>query len=75
MSGVYYKKYSPAEIRSAFNQFDRDRNGYITASELQEVLDKMGRRYTRSEIENMIRSVDRDRNGKISIEEFSQLFK
>ena len=73
MHDLYYKKCSPAEIRAVFNQFDKDRSGYITAAELKEVLSKMGRSYSKSEVENMIRTVDRDGNGKISIEEFAQL--
>ena len=73
MGDHFYRKYSPEEIRVAFNQFDKDKSGFITANELKDVLSKMGRNYSKEEIANMIKSVDQDGNGKISIEEFSRL--
>ena len=73
MGAQFYRQYSREEIEAAFNQFDRDRSGFITATELKEVLSKMGRNYSNEDINRMIKSIDKDGNGKISINEFAQL--
>ena len=73
MAPLFYRTYTRAEIKAAFRQFDKDKSGFITAREFQEVLNKMGRKSTFEEVNNMIKSIDRDGDGKISIEDFAQL--
>ena len=74
MSAKYFRKYSEDDLRLAFRQLDSDNSGYIQASELEAVLQKMGRRLNKSEIDAMVKTLDKTGDGKISFEEFRQLF-
>ncbi|KAL2967729.1 hypothetical protein AAZX31_16G191300 [Glycine max] len=58
------------EYREAFNLFDKDQNGYISASELRQVMNTIDKNPTVEELEDMIASVDLDGDGQISYEEF-----
>ena len=56
------------ELRQAFQVFDRDGNGKISADELRQVMEKMGENLTEEEVNEMIRSVDTDNNNMIEYE-------
>ncbi|CAF1174171.1 unnamed protein product [Adineta steineri] len=73
VADFYFKKYSRAEILEAFRRFDHNRDGFIEAEELKNILGQLGRNFSNEEIRTMIQKVDRDGNGKISIEEFAAL--
>lgn len=73
MAAQLNRNYTTNELRSAFEHFDVDNSGYITAENLQEVLTNMGREFSIEDIEKMIKTVDEDGNGKISFEEFENL--
>ena len=47
-------------MRAAFNEFDKDRDGYITSTELLAVMRTLRQNATRREIHQMIRHVDID---------------
>ena len=74
MGATFFKKYSQDELRKAFRQFDQDGSGYIQADELENIMQKMGRRVKKSEIDELVRSLDTSGDGKISFEEFTKLF-
>lgn len=74
MAATFFKKPTPDELRTAFQQFDQDGSGYIQAQELQNILQKMGRHVSKSEIDGMINSLDSSGDGKISFDEFQRLF-
>ncbi len=74
MAETFFKKYSQNELRVAFRQFDQDGSGYIQAQELENIMQKMGRRYNKDEIKAMIKSLDKSGDGKIGFDEFVQLF-
>ncbi|XP_073029065.1 probable calcium-binding protein CML25 [Primulina eburnea] len=57
-------------LRDAFQVFDIDKNGSISAEELQDVLMSLGEECTLAECRKMISGVDSDGNGEISFEEF-----
>ncbi|CAF0725065.1 unnamed protein product [Adineta steineri] len=74
MAETFFKKYSNDELRVAFQQFDQDGSGYIQAGELENIMQKMGRRFNKDEIDAMITSLDKTGDGKIGFDEFVQLF-
>ena len=59
-------------LRAAFEHFDVDKSGKITADELREVLggEEMSLNLTKAAIDNMINEVDTDRDGSVDYEEF-----
>eukprot|EP00249_Psilotum_nudum_P012010 c23528_g1_i1 orf=199-648(+) len=62
-----------AELREAFNLFDKDRNGSITMEELGTVMRSLGQNPTKTELQNMINEVDVDGNGTVDFSEFLSL--
>ena len=52
-------------LQEAFDEFDKDRDGYITSSELMEVMTSLRQNVSDKEIHQMIRSVDTD--GSINV--------
>jgi len=74
MAATYFKPYTQEEIRTAFRQFDQDGSGYIQAKELENILQRMGRRYNKDQIDTMINSLDKNGDGKIGFDEFLSLF-
>ncbi|KAI6694132.1 hypothetical protein NL676_021842 [Syzygium grande] len=64
-----------AELKEAFDVFDRDRDGVITVEELRLVLSSLGMREGKrtEECEEMIRKVDVDGDGRINFDEFKRM--
>ena len=61
------------ELRDTFRVFDKDGNGFISRSELRQVLEKMGEKISEAEIDDMIDEVDSDGDGEICYEEFVKM--
>jgi calmodulin len=59
-----------AELLRAFQVFDKDGSGYITADELRDFLTRMGEPLTDDEVDDLLRQADLDGDGQISYEEF-----
>ncbi|KAK4423393.1 putative calcium-binding protein CML25 [Sesamum alatum] len=57
-------------LKDAFKVFDIDKNGFITAEELRDVLQSLGEECTLAECEKMISGVDSDGKGTINFDEF-----
>ena len=60
-------------LQDAFNIFDESGNGEIVASNLFNVLSKLGENITLEEINEMISQIDINGDGKIDYSEFVQL--
>ncbi|GAB2279954.1 Probable calcium-binding protein cml25 [Dionaea muscipula] len=60
-------------LEEAFSVYDRDRNGSITAEELQEVLKSLGDECSIADCRRMITAVDVDGDGMINFEEFREM--
>ncbi|GIJ86367.1 hypothetical protein Asppvi_005255 [Aspergillus pseudoviridinutans] len=54
------------EIREAFEVFDRDHTGHITAAGLRHVLISLGEDVTDEEAAEIIRRADQDGDGRVS---------
>ncbi|KAJ8646680.1 hypothetical protein MRB53_008428 [Persea americana] len=61
------------ELRDAFDMYDQDKDGLISASELHRVLKSLGDRCTIEDCSRMIRSVDSDGDGSVNFEEFQEM--
>ncbi|GLJ09376.1 hypothetical protein SUGI_0107700 [Cryptomeria japonica] len=63
------------ELMEVFNVFDKDGDGYICASELQQILHSLGLKEGRdiSVCESMIRKVDINSDGKVDFNEFKHM--
>ncbi|KAK4564983.1 hypothetical protein RGQ29_006860 [Quercus rubra] len=66
---------STKELRDAFDLYDLDKNGLISAKELHEVLRRLGEKCTLVECSKMISSVDKDGDGHVNFEEFKNMMK
>ncbi|KAA8542816.1 hypothetical protein F0562_023968 [Nyssa sinensis] len=58
------------ELREAFDLYDQDKNGLISASELHLVLNRLGESCSVQDCSRMIKSVDSDGDGNVSFDEF-----
>lgn len=61
---------SEEELREAFRIFDKEGNGFITASELRHVMMNLGEKLTEEECDEMLREADIMGDGNINYEEF-----
>ncbi|GAM37849.1 calmodulin [Talaromyces pinophilus] len=62
-----------AELRAAFEVFDQDGSGTISADEMRRVMKSIGEELTDAEIDEMIKEADTDGNGTIDYQEFVHL--
>ncbi|KAK6936866.1 EF-hand domain [Dillenia turbinata] len=61
------------ELKEAFQVFDMDQNGVISASELRHVMTNLGEKLNDEDIEDMIREADKDCDGLINYNEFATI--
>nr|XP_009380286.2 PREDICTED: probable calcium-binding protein CML18 [Musa acuminata subsp. malaccensis] len=61
------------ELREAFDVYDLDRNGLISAEELHRVLRLLGEKCSVKDCSRMIRSFDDDGDGSVNFEEFKKM--
>ncbi|KAM0012120.1 putative EF-hand domain-containing protein [Helianthus debilis subsp. tardiflorus] len=54
----------------SFRVFDKDQNGFISASELCHVMKNLGEKLTDEEVDETIHEADVDGDGRIDYEEF-----
>ena len=63
------------ELRDAFKTLDADGDGFLSASELRNVLTSMGEPLTDKEVDEMFRLVDINNDGKLNFAEFYEMTK
>ncbi|KAG2710783.1 hypothetical protein I3843_04G044200 [Carya illinoinensis] len=66
---------STRELRDAFELYDLDKDGLISASELHSVLKRLGEKCTMVDCCKMIRAVDTDGDAHVNFEEFKKMMK
>ena len=59
-----------AEFKDAFDMFDKDKSGEISAKELSSLFRALGHTISESEIKDLIDSVDTSGDGQVSFDEF-----
>jgi calcium-binding protein CML len=71
------KASSDSDLRYVFHLFDENGDGFISASELQSVLTKLGFKegHSLEQCQKMIEKVDSDKDGAVSFEEFRIMMK
>ncbi|XP_010537496.1 PREDICTED: probable calcium-binding protein CML27 [Tarenaya hassleriana] len=62
-----------AELRDAFDLYDADRNGLISAAELHLVLNRLGMSCSVDDCVRMIGPVDSDGDGNVNFDEFQKM--
>ncbi|KAL6993958.1 hypothetical protein U1Q18_012067 [Sarracenia purpurea var. burkii] len=63
------------ELRDAFDLYDRDKNGLISARELHAVMKSLGEKCSLEDCSRMIGSVDADGDGCVNFEEFKKMMR
>ncbi|WAR19738.1 CALM4-like protein [Mya arenaria] len=66
MNGVDHE----AELKEAFEIFDRDQTGFINPADLKFVMSQLGEKLTDEEVREMMREADTDDRGKLTWEKF-----
>jgi len=61
------------ELKEAFDVFDKDGNGKITAQELADTMKALGENLTQEDIEFMMSEVDQNNDKEIDFEEFKKM--
>ncbi|KAI7739366.1 hypothetical protein M8C21_002288 [Ambrosia artemisiifolia] len=61
------------ELREAFDLYDQDKNGKISANELHSVLKSLGEKCSLKDCRKMIKSVDVDGDGCVNFDEFKKM--
>ncbi|XVE78661.1 hypothetical protein DITRI_Ditri13aG0164500 [Diplodiscus trichospermus] len=61
------------ELKDAFDMYDLDKNGLISANELHAVLKRLGEKCSLSDCQRMISQVDKDGDGNVNFEEFKKM--
>lgn len=61
------------ELKEAFDLYDLDKNGVISATELLAVLKRLGENCSLSDCRKMINQVDKDGDGNVNFEEFKKM--
>ena len=56
-----------------FKHFDTDNSGFISPANIQESLEKSGKRISEAEINHILKEHDIEKNGKISFDEFKAM--
>ena len=64
---------SDEEILAAFNFYDMDGNGYVSARELRSIMLSLGEILTDAEVDEMIRDADVNGDGQIDYDDFVRM--
>ncbi|VFQ65303.1 unnamed protein product [Cuscuta campestris] len=61
------------ELKEAFKVFDKDQNGYISPTELRNVMINLGEKLSEEDVEEMIQEADLDGDGQVNFDEFVKM--
>lgn len=60
------------ELLEAFGMFDKNSDGFISAGELQHIMNTLGEKISEKDLSDMIREADSTGNGQINYSDFSK---
>ena len=69
------KLHEDTELREAFDFYDANKDGLVSATELRNALRRLGMPVSQEEAVKMIKVADTDGDGQVSFEEFAVLMK
>lgn len=69
------KSDSDAELVAAYQVFDKEGRGHISAESLKEILSSVGEHPTDQFISEMLTAADADQDGKVNYEDFVKAIK
>lgn len=72
LSGMHVM-FTQDEIKNAFDTFDMDKNGFISAEEIRAIMEAIGEYVTDEEIDEMIRMLDYEGKGQVGYSEFFKM--
>merc|ERR1711972_165164 len=72
-AGMEHRPFSDEEIKQAFDTFDLDKNRFVGAAEINQILQLIGEEVTDEEIDEMIRICDTDGDGQVTFDEFYKM--
>ncbi|GAB1597423.1 neo-calmodulin-like [Argonauta hians] len=58
------------ELQEIFRVFDQNKDGFISAMELYQVLSRLGEHITKDEVEEMVKEADLNGDGQVDYDEF-----
>lgn len=61
------------ELDDAFDQFDKNKDGYITEKELLSVMQSLGQNPTKEEVKALFKEADLNGDGQITSDEFIEI--
>lgn len=61
---------SSSQLKEAFDEFDKDKNGYMSLDEIVKLSSKLGVKVAKRDLEALFHSIDTDKDNKLSFEEF-----
>jgi len=67
---IYIIMETNTKIKKIFDQFDRDKDGYINKTELNKLAIALNNPLSPPELQDLFRDLDIDKSGKITWEEF-----
>ncbi|XP_011083219.1 caltractin isoform X1 [Sesamum indicum] len=75
MTAKFGERDTEEELMKAFNIIDQDKNGKISAADIQRIARELGENFTEKEIQDMIDEADRDRDGEVNADEFKRMMR
>ena len=73
MLPVFTGQFGDSELYYAFKKFDKSGNGYLSVSELRQILAKIGQNFTEAEVVEMMLSVGTDISKGLDFQGFYSL--
>lgn len=61
------------QLKTVFSIFDKDGDGYVSATELRQLCRELGREITEEQAQAMIAEADQDDNGSLTYDDFRKL--